>query len=189
MKAIISICAFFCLFTIFPIQNCLAQTDTTKILPHKLYVITTNDGLEFLGYIIFQDAREVVIETRDRGEISIPKYQIKEMKEIKEGELTAKGEYMPPEAFSTRYFITTNGLPLEERESYILWNLWGPDFEFGVNEKLGVGLMTSWVGFPIVGSVKYSIGLGPKVNMALGGLLGWGTWIEPSFGKAQQALS
>ena len=112
----------------------------------------------------------MLIETKDRGQISIPKYQIKEMKELGQDDLSAKGEYIAPESFATRYFITTNGLPLEKRESYILWSLWGPDFEFGVTKDLSVGLMTSWIGVPIIGSIKGSIKLGPKASMALGGI-------------------
>jgi sporulation protein YlmC with PRC-barrel domain len=172
------------LFTVFSTSEIFAQADTTNKLPQKLYSITTNDGGEFQGTIISQDAKEVLINTRDRGQISIPKYQIKEIKEIQKSELSASGEYMPAEVFATRYVITTNGLPIEKRESYILWNLWGPDFEFGVGKNLGVGVMTSWVGVPIIGTIKYSINLAPKFNMALGGLLGTGSWAEPSFGLA-----
>jgi hypothetical protein len=184
MKSILLFIAFSSLFIIFTGRHSFAQEDTTQTFQNKLYIITTSDGSAFYGHIISQDSREVLIETKDLGQISIPKYQIKEMKELKQGDLSAKGQYIPIEAFSTRYFITTNGLPLEERESYILWNLWGPDFEFGVTKDLTVGLMTSWIGVPIIGSVKYSIELGQKTSMAIGGLLGWGTYMNPSFGIA-----
>lgn len=184
MKAIFTIFALFCLFFVFSTTNSYAQADTTRTQPQKLYIITTNDGGQFQGYIVSQDAKEVLIDTKDRGQISIPKFQIREMKEIKPGDINARGVYMPAEAFATRYFITTNGLPIEKRENYILWNLWGPDFEFGIKKNLGVGIMTSWIGVPIIGSVKYSIELGPKFNMAVGGLLGTGSWAEPSFGLA-----
>jgi len=184
MKASLPIFTLFCLFFVFSTTKSYAQADTTKTTDQKFYLITTNDGAQFQGQILFQDAKEILIDTKDRGQISIPKYQVKEILEIKKSELSAKGEYMPAEVFATRYFITTNGLPIEKRESYILWNLWGPDFEFGVGKNLGVGVMTSWLGVPIIGSIKYSITLAPKVNMALGGLLGTGSWVEPSFGLA-----
>jgi hypothetical protein len=184
MKTSSLIFALFCLFTAFLNQKSFAQADTAKAISPKLYIVTTNDGGQFQGKIISQDSKEILIDTKDRGQISIPKYEIKEIKEIKENELTATGEYMPVEVFATRYFITTNGLPIEKRENYILWNLWGPDFEFGIGKNLGVGVMTSWVGVPIIGSIKYSIQLAPKFNMALGGLLGTGSWAEPSFGLA-----
>ena len=184
MKASLPIFTLFCLFFVFSTTKSYAQADTTKTTDQKFYLITTNDGAQFQGQILFQDAKEILIDTKDRGQISIPKYQVKEILEIKKSELSAKGEYMPAEVFATRYFITTNGLPIEKRESYILWSLWGPDFEFGVGKNLGVGIMTSWLGVPIIGSVKYSIALAPKVSMALGGLLGTGSWVEPSFGLA-----
>jgi len=184
MKAHLPILAFFFLFTVFSTQKCFAQADTTKTQSQKIFLITTNDGGQFVGTIISQDAKEVLIETEERGQISIPKYQVSEIREISKNEFTSHGVYMPAEVFSTRYFITTNGLPIEKRESYILWSLWGPDFEFGVGKNLGVGVMTSWIGVPIIGTVKYSINLAPKVNIALGGLIGSGSWIEPSFGLA-----
>jgi hypothetical protein len=162
----------------------LAQSDTAVKIAPKQYVITTNDGGEFMGIILSQDTREVLIETRDRGQVSIPKYQIREMREIKAGDLSATGDYVPAEVFSSRYFITTNGLPIEKKESYILWNLWGPDFEFGIQKNFGLGVMTSWFGTPIIGTIKYSFSPSPGVNVALGGLLGTGSWVDPSFGLA-----
>lgn len=184
MKSHLSVLALFCLLALLSAQQSYAQADTTKAQAQKIFLVTTNDGGQFVGAIISQDTREVLIDTKDRGQISIPKYQIKEIREISKTELSAQGEYRPSEVFSTRYFITTNGLPIEKRESYILWNLWGPDFEFGVGKNLGVGLMTSWVGVPIIGTIKYSINLAPKVSMALGGLIGTGSWVQPNFGLA-----
>jgi len=184
MKVHLPVLTLFFLFCVFSAQTGYAQADTTKTQSQKIFLVTTNDGGQFVGTIISQDAKEVLIETKDRGQISIPKYQVSEIREISKTELTTNGDYIPAEVFSTRYFITTNGLPIEKRESYILWSLWGPDFEFGVGKNLGVGVMTSWLGVPIIGSVKYSINLAPKVNMALGGLIGTGSWVEPSFGLA-----
>jgi len=55
-------------------NNAIAQIDTTKITTNKIFIIITYDGGEFIGKIIFQDAKEVIIETIDRGQVSIPKY-------------------------------------------------------------------------------------------------------------------
>ena len=165
-------------------EKAISQVDTTKTSESRIYIIITNDGGEFIGRIIRQDAREVLIDTQDRGEIIIPKYQIKEMRELKPGELSQKGEYIPEEVFSTRYFITTNGLPAEKGESYILWSLWGPDIQFGVGKNTTVGVLTTWFGVPIIGSFKYAIELGDNSNLALGTLLGTGSWASPDFGIA-----
>lgn len=170
--------------------NTAAQVDSVSLKSDtikktdKIYIIRTNDGGEFIGIIVHQDSKEVLIETKDRGQISIPKYYIREMKIAENYEFTAEGEYIARQYFSTRYFITTNGLPIEKGESYVQWNLYGPDFQFGVRKNLGVGIMTSWVGMPLIGSVKYTVPLSPKTNLALGTLLGTGSWIEPDYGIA-----
>ncbi len=158
-----------------------ADRDTTETKVKKIFVITTNSGGEFVGIIISQDDKEVLIETKDRGRVSIPKYEIREMKEVKGGEMTPGGVYIPEEIFATRYFLTTNGLPIEKGESYVLWNLFGPEIHFGVAKNFSIGGMTSWVGIPIVGSIKYSIKLGESTSIGVGTLLGTGSWAAPDF--------
>ncbi len=162
----------------------MEQIDTTKNVPQKTYLITTAEGNEFSGTIISQDEREVVIDTKNKGRIAIPKYQIKVMKEISSKELTQEGDYNPEPEFASRYFITTNGLPLKKGDNYILWNIYGPDIQFSLSDHFGVGIMTSWVGIPVIGTAKYSFNLGKNTNMAIGGLFGTGSWSAPEFGLA-----
>lgn len=154
--------------------------DTTKT--DKKYVITTNDGGVFIGTIIQQDSREVLILTEDKGEVAIPKYQIKTMEELDPTKVNSKGEYVGNEVFSTRYFITTNGLPIEKGENYIQWNLYGPDIQFGVGKNFGVGVMTSWLGMPIIGTLKYSIPVNKNLSFGAGALLGTGSWVSINSG-------
>jgi hypothetical protein len=150
--------------------------DTTQTVNTRTYQITTSDGNEFFGTIISQDSKEVLIETKNMGQVSIPKYQITEIKEMEPGKENGTGE-----RFSTRYFITTNGLPIKKGENYIIWNLYGPDIQFGVTDHLGVGIMTSWVGIPIIGTAKYSFNLGKNTSMSLGTLIGTGSYAAPKF--------
>jgi len=151
---------------------------------HKYYVIEKHNGVIYIGEVLSQDAREVLIETKELGQVIIPKHEIREMKEIQPGELSSSFEYIPEEVFATRYFITTNGLPIQKGESYIQWNLFGPDFQFGIGDNFGVGLMTTWVGSPIIGTAKYSISLSEDINLGIGTLLGTGSWINPEIGIA-----
>ncbi|MEE4175923.1 MAG: hypothetical protein V2I46_00290 [Bacteroides sp.] len=164
-------------------KGVLAQTPATnpEQEAQKVYVIVKHDGARFYGHIISQDAREVLIETDELGQVYIPRHEIREIREVASRELDERGVFVPGEVFSTRYFITTNGLPVQKGENYILWNLFGPDFQFGVNENLGLGVMTSWIGYPIVGTAKYSIPLKDDWHLGLGMLLGTGSWGIPSF--------
>ena len=73
---------------------------------------------------------------------------------------------------------------LKKGKNYIQWNLFGPDIQFSVSDHFGVGIMTSWIGNPVVGSFKYSNKISKNVHYAIGGLVGTTTWI----GRAGLAL-
>lgn len=160
---------------------CFAQAPADS---SKIHIVVKHDGIEFIGRIISQDAREVMMETTTIGQVIIPKYEIKEIREVNPKDFSVSGQYIPNEVFSTRYFITTNGLPIEKGESYIQWNLYGPDVQFGVAKNFGVGVMTTWIACPIVASAKYSIKLSKNTSLGLGTLLGTGSWTAPEFALA-----
>jgi len=159
--------------------NLLFAQNTTIIEPGKLYLVTKFDGAEFLGTIKSYDAHELLISTENVGDVFIPKHVIKEIREVNP-ELYK--EFSGEELFATRYFITTNGLPIKKGDNYIQWNLYGPDFQFGIAKNFGIGIMTSWIAIPIIANAKYSIKLGKNANMALGVLMGTGSWAYPDYG-------
>jgi hypothetical protein len=152
-----------------------AQTasDTTSVL-HK---VIKQNGVAFVGKILSQDAREVLLETKEVGLVYIPKHEIKEILPIISSERAVTGGL-----FSTRYFLTTNGFSIKKGDNYVQWNLFGPDFQFGIADNFGVGIMTSWVGMPIIGTAKYSVKLGKNVCGGLGFLGGTGSWAFPQYG-------
>jgi hypothetical protein len=157
------------------------QENDTTVYYNVIYIVETYNGGQFMGIIIKQDEREVVLETKDKGKVAIPKYEIKSIKKLGGGELNSRGEYVPEEIFSTRYFISTNGLPIKKGEHYVLYNLYGPEFHFGFEENFGAGIMTTWVGAPIVGSLKFSYQLKGKSSLGLGSLIGTGSWVVSNF--------
>jgi hypothetical protein len=106
------------------------------------------------------------------------------IEQISKEEFNVDGFYKPSEVFATRYFITTNGLPIKKGDSYIQWNLYGPDFQFGVSKNFGLGIMTTWVGVPIIAQAKYSFKLSDNVHLGIGTLLGTGSWVAADFGIA-----
>ena len=72
------------------------STDTTK------YLIVKNDGNEYVGQILSDDGREVLIETKSLGKIYIPKSDIKSMRPINYNEDISKGEVSTAGVFTTR---------------------------------------------------------------------------------------
>lgn len=155
--------------------SALAQDlhDSTAIM-HK---IVKQNGKEFIGTIISQDAREVLLQTEDIGLVYIPKHEIEKIRIIEE-----KSEILSGGLFATRYFLTTNGFNIDKGDNYVQWNIFGPDFQFGVKDNFTLGIMTSWVGLPIIGTAKYSGKIADKFYGGLGFLGGTGSWAFPEYG-------
>lgn len=141
--------------------------DTTQT-----YLVIKNDGAEYVGTIIEENAREVLVKTMSLGEIYIPKHEIKEIILLQ-----SDGGSEKREQFATRYFFSTNGFSLDD-ENYIIWNIFGPDIQINYKNKVGIGLITSWFGSPIIGSIKYSKTLDETTHLGYGSLLGTGSWSQ-----------
>lgn len=159
-----------------------AQPDPIKVTDTSNYKIIKTDGGELFGKILYQDAREVLLLTTDNREIYIPQHTIKEIVKLNALDFNNKGVFVGEDKFASRYFITTNGLPIEKGENYIQWNIFGPDFQFGLGKNFGVGIMTSWVGIPLIGTIKKSWELGDNTQFAIGALAGTGSWALPDWG-------
>lgn len=161
------------------------QTDSTSVVDTTIVSkVMKTDGTHIIGVILKQDQREILLRTTDKREIFIPQYMIQEITPLKKEDFNSQGDFVGEDKFATRYFITTNGLPIKKGEHYVQWNLFGPDFQFGLGNNFGVGVMTSWVGMPIIGTIKKSWELSDKAQFAVGGLVGTGTWIAPDWGGA-----
>jgi hypothetical protein len=169
---------------LFSFQNFTLAQDTTDYALPKKHVIIKNDGTQYVGVILSNDDREILIETTTIGKVYIPKHEIKEIRELKEGELDGSGRYIGNEEFDTRYFLTTNGFPIKKGDSYMLWNLYGPDFQFGLSDHFSMGVMTTWIASPIGVTAKYSGKLSDKVSVGVGGIFGTTSYIDPGAGLA-----
>lgn len=168
------------IFTLISVLSCNLSYAQTEYDTSKYYLVTKNDGTQYQGKIIKSDDRELLLKTATIGNIYIPKHEIKSIKVISAGEISSSGTYIGEDEFATRHFLTTNGHALGKSKSYAQINLWGPEVEFGVSDKLSVGIMTSWLAVPIVGTVKYSIELDQKVHLGVGALVGTGSWVNAS---------
>jgi hypothetical protein len=154
--------------------------DTIKVNPQplKTFVITKNDGTEYYGMIISQDDREVLLETKEIGRLYIPKHEIRSIKEVTINDVKA-GTVIGSNMFSTRYFLTTNGLRMNKGDSYALFNWWGPEIQCGVTDGLTVGAMTTWLAIPIVLTAKTTFSPEENLHFGLGllaGTLSWADW-------------
>lgn len=152
-----------------------SDTITTSSQDPEKYIVTKNDGTQYIGVILEQDERELLILTESIGRIYIPKHEIHSVEKLNETDYR-KGKYLGDNLYATRYFLTTNGLPMKKGDSYGMLHIYGAEYEVAVNEKLTMGIMTSWLGAPLIGSMKFSIAGTENLNFALGTLVGTGGW-------------
>ena len=160
-----------------------------------VYKIVKNDGTEYIGQIISDDGREVLIETEALGKIYIPKSDIKLIKLIAE-EFVDASKYREVGPFISRYYLTNNALPIKKGENYAMLHLYGPEVHFAVSDKLSIGVMATWAASPIGIALKRSFKTkNENINLSVGTIMfnsgylytfrGWGGlhWGSVTIGK------
>jgi hypothetical protein len=146
---------------------------------NQLYLIVKTNNVEYVGLILNDDGREVLIDTKKLGKIYIPKSEIRSIEKIKDTRSVVRNEYFGAGPFTTRYIFTTNALPLRKGQNYARINLYGPEAHFALSDNFSLGILTTWAVSPFVISGKYSfVTPNPKVNFSVGTLLGSSGYIN-----------
>ncbi len=157
-------------------QNTASEVqDTVK---KEFYVIKKSDGAEYVGEVISDDGREVLVLTKSIGKIFIIKSDIVSMTRIDASKLSQSSnglyeDFRVEGPYTTRYFFTTNALPIKKKENYMMIGLQGPEVHFAVNDNLSLGVMATWIASPIALAAKYSFDAKSesKTHFALGTIM------------------
>jgi len=145
----------------------------------QLYLIKKVNNLEYIGHILKDDGREVLIETEKLGKIYIPKADILSIQKIEDKKAIIREKYYDAGPFTTRYIFTTNALPINKGNNYARLNLYGPEVHFAISDHFSFGILTTWAVSPFMFSGKYSFTTkDPKLNFSVGTLLGTSGYIN-----------
>ena len=170
MKYKLSILFLVLFLSIFQFDS-IAQPENDTVVS-TLHKVITNSGIEYIGELISDDGREILINTETLGRIYIPKSEIKSMTKIKSPEKIVDGRYREEGPFTSRYYFTTNALPIKKGEDYAMIHLYGPEVHFALTNKFSLGVMSSWIASPIGLAAKYSFNTNnEKLNLSLGTIL------------------
>jgi hypothetical protein len=169
MKNIIS--SIILLFLAFQIS---AQTPTeSEEKKENLVLIIKNSGGEYIGEIVSDDGREILLITKTIGKIFINKSEISSISKVDENVKSNKnGEFRASGPFTTRYYFTNNALPIKKNENYALVHVYGPEVHFSVGNKTSLGIMASWIASPIGLVLKQQIFSKNKFHVSVGSILG-----------------
>jgi hypothetical protein len=161
--------------SLFIVKSSISAQSSDTITVKKIVLIKKIDGGEFIGEIISNDDREILIKTKTTiGRLYISKSDISSISfiNVKEKEQNETGEFRAEGPFTTRYYFTNNALPIKRGENYAFINLFGPEVHFAVTDNLNFGLISSWIGSPITLVSKLSIISAKKLHISVGNIIG-----------------
>lgn len=159
-------------------------------LSGKIVRVIKQDGNVLIGELASDDGREILLITEELGKIYIPKHQISKIVKVEKKDMR-QDEFVGEDRFATRYFLTTNGLPIKKGEHYGMVSIYGPEVHFAFANNVSVGLLTTWIASPVIGSVKYSFQNNPdlKISASVGVLGGALTFFGGYGGLGYGALT
>jgi len=165
-KTILLLTILFCNFTVSNAQNEPVQNKDT------IYMITTNDGGEFVGKIISDDGREVVIVDKSKGKIILPKYAIKSMEMVKQSNVVGN-MIVHANPHPSRYLFSPSAIALKKGEGYMNWFYFLLfQMQYGITENFSAGITTSWFLAPTLLNLKYTVPVSDELCFAVGGQVG-----------------
>ena len=145
----------------------------------SLYRVETRDGNEYIGKIVSQDQRILVLNTPQLGAITIQKIDIKSMVQVRPDRVL-DGRFLFNNPQSTRYLWQPNGYGLKRGEAYYQ-NIWifFNQVSVGVTDNftIGAGLIPLFLfagaSTPAWISPKFSVPVTEnKFNIGAGALMG-----------------
>ncbi len=156
----------------------------------SLFAIKLLNGNEYVGTIEKDDGREIFVMTQSIGGIYLLKADILSIKPINGETQVVQGEIRDTGPFTTRYAFTTNALSIKKGENYAMLNLYGPEIHMAVSNRLSVGLMSTWIGSPLVLALKYTIPTNrPNLNFSFGNLTATSGYLQSFRGFGNLAFA
>lgn len=129
-----------------------------------VYRVETTEGQVVLGTVISKSDTEVVLETRELGEVTLSRSDIRKMEEINP-EHIRNGEYWHPNPQSTRYLFAPNAIGLPKGRGYYQ-NTWiflnNVNYGATNNFSVGVGMIPTF----LLGPSAVPVWVMPKVSFS-----------------------
>ena len=165
---------FTCLFLF--VNNSMAQSTPQDT---SLRLIEKHDGTKYIAKIISDDGRELLLETEALGKLYLPKSEVKRISKIEDVGEIKDGEFREESPFTTRYAFTNNALPIKKNSHYTMVNLFGPEVHFAINDRFNIGVMSTWIGTPLVAVGKFTIPTSnEKINFSIASMIGSSGYLQ-----------
>ena len=158
------------------VNNSMAQSTPQDT---SLRLIEKHDGTKYIAKIISDDGRELLLETEALGKLYLPKSEVKRISKIEDVGEIKDGEFREESPFTTRYAFTNNALPIKKNSHYTMVNLFGPEVHFAINDRFNIGVMSTWIGTPLVAVGKFTIPTSnEKINFSIASMIGSSGYLQ-----------
>lgn len=130
----------------------------------QMYRVETTEGDVVIGTLTSESETEVVLNTRQLGEVTIERTDIESMENI-DADRLRDGEYWFPNPQSTRYFFGTNAIGIPKNEGYYQ-NTWifFNNVNYGIHSNFSIGAGT--VPTFLFGAGQIPVWVLPKVSIS-----------------------
>lgn len=131
----------------------------------QLYRVETTGGQTLIGTLVSENEKEVVLDTRQLGQVTIERRNIESMEEI-DPDRFRDGEYWFENPQSTRYFFAPNAIGIPKGQGYYqnTWILLN-NVNYGVSDNLSIGAGT--VPLFLFGADVFPIWFLPKLSVSI----------------------
>jgi hypothetical protein len=133
------------------------------------------------GTLRAETAKETNSDTTQIQKIdtTITKSEISRIIKITGDKSILCNEHQDENPFSTRYSFTTSALPMKKGTKYATLNLLGPEVHFAISDNFRFGVLSSWIGAPLMLTLRYSFKTNSeKLNFSIGTLLGTTSYLN-----------
>jgi hypothetical protein len=112
------------------------EADTTSA---PLYRVETVDGNRYLGTLVSKNEQEIVVDTREAGEVTLRREDVSTLREVDRSRLR-DGEYWFENPFPTRHFFAPTAIGLRGGRGYYqnTWVLLN-DVNYGITDNVSIG--------------------------------------------------
>ncbi|MBV42698.1 MAG: hypothetical protein CL834_06655 [Crocinitomicaceae bacterium] len=163
-------------FVCLPCIHVEAQTTASPVNDtnsERFVRLVMNDGSVKLGQWLSEDADVINLDTRNLGELNIPKYLVAQMMDLTASEYdrlsmsrATRNARINPQ--SSRYFFAPSGIQLKQGEGYFQSNIALNSVSIGVTDNVTIGGLLSFVGAG--GSLKIGKEIAENVHASFGGI-------------------
>jgi|GEM_PF-4598684 len=149
---------------------------SVPLIPGQYYIVELFNGKAYVGTLIEEGEKDFTLETMADGEVTILKLDVDRIDRADKSMIDNYGRIRSKNQSPNRTFYLPTAFALPEGSSTVSFNVFGFDYHYSVRKDVTFNISSSYIGAPILGSVKKTVNVSDRFRWSYGGTFGWGSW-------------